>query len=407
MDTVTGPELAIALDRLGGIGVVGRFDAPAVQARTVQTITAAGARCIGVIGVKADTAERVERLIAAGAVGLHLTLRTPTRTRHRGDRSLQAPLARRALDRGNHRHLRGGHRPVRGRGQHGQSRHRGRLDLHHAHQHRRGRSSRSPPSWTWRGRAMRRFPDRYVIADGGAATRATSSRPSPPAPTPTWAAPSSPAPMRRRGDRRGRRRAVQALQRLHLARGEAAPTDEVRGAQARAVPPPRRGGGGDGAGQGADGRSRRRALRRHALRAQLCGAQRQSPSCTSEPSSSRSPALAISKASHTTSSCAPEACRGRRDRVERSSICAKSGFRYPIPRPRNAIPSPCRPSPRWGRCHLTSTPPSPFSSAKMNSANRQSWRGWPARPAPSLLPAMILAEIRRWPRRERSARGCA
>ena len=72
MDTVTGPEMAIAMDRLGGIGVVGRFDAPAVQARTVQTITDAGARCIGVIGVKEDTAERAERLIAAGAVGLHL-----------------------------------------------------------------------------------------------------------------------------------------------------------------------------------------------------------------------------------------------------------------------------------------------------------------------------------------------
>ena len=28
MDTVTGADMAIAMDRLGGIGVIGRFDAP-------------------------------------------------------------------------------------------------------------------------------------------------------------------------------------------------------------------------------------------------------------------------------------------------------------------------------------------------------------------------------------------
>src|SRR5215217_8843389 len=54
MDTVTGTEMAIAMDRVGALGAIGRFDAPEAQARTVQTVSDAGARCIGVIGVKDD-----------------------------------------------------------------------------------------------------------------------------------------------------------------------------------------------------------------------------------------------------------------------------------------------------------------------------------------------------------------
>lgn len=72
MDTVTGVEMAIAMDRLGGIGLIGRFDAPDDQAAKVRTVTAAGARCIGVVGVKDDALERAEKLLAAGSVALHL-----------------------------------------------------------------------------------------------------------------------------------------------------------------------------------------------------------------------------------------------------------------------------------------------------------------------------------------------
>jgi IMP dehydrogenase len=72
MDTVTGVEMAIAMDRLGGIGVIGRFDTPETQAETVAAVTNAGARCLGVIGVKDDALHRAELLIAAGAAGLHL-----------------------------------------------------------------------------------------------------------------------------------------------------------------------------------------------------------------------------------------------------------------------------------------------------------------------------------------------
>jgi IMP dehydrogenase len=72
MDTVTGVEMAIAIDRLGGIGAIGRFDSPNVQAQTVQAVTDAGARCLGVIGVKGDAMQRAELLIAAGVAALHL-----------------------------------------------------------------------------------------------------------------------------------------------------------------------------------------------------------------------------------------------------------------------------------------------------------------------------------------------
>ena len=106
MDTVTGVDMAIAMDRIGGIGVIGRFDAPEVQARTVQTVTEAGARCIGVIGVKDDA------LLSRRAVACGRFMRTalgrgpcPLRARHRGERSLQAALARCALDRGHDCHL--------------------------------------------------------------------------------------------------------------------------------------------------------------------------------------------------------------------------------------------------------------------------------------------------------------
>lgn len=72
MDTVTGVEMAVAMDRLGGIGLIGRFDAPAVQAAMVAAVVARGARCVGVIGVKDDYLRRSELLLAAGSSGLHL-----------------------------------------------------------------------------------------------------------------------------------------------------------------------------------------------------------------------------------------------------------------------------------------------------------------------------------------------
>jgi IMP dehydrogenase len=74
MDTVTGVDMAIAISRLGGIGLIGRFDTPDVQAEKIGRITQAGARCIGVIGVKGDELERAEKLVRAGSVALHLDI---------------------------------------------------------------------------------------------------------------------------------------------------------------------------------------------------------------------------------------------------------------------------------------------------------------------------------------------
>src|SRR5690606_18583518 len=74
MDTVTGVEMAIAIHKLGGIGLIGRFDTPEAQAEKISKITAAGAKCIGVIGVKEDQLDRAEKLLKAGSVALHLDI---------------------------------------------------------------------------------------------------------------------------------------------------------------------------------------------------------------------------------------------------------------------------------------------------------------------------------------------
>jgi IMP dehydrogenase len=74
MDTVTGVEMAVAMHTLGGIGLIGRFDSPEEQAAMVREIVGQGARCIGVIGVKGDELRRAELLLEAGSTGLHLDI---------------------------------------------------------------------------------------------------------------------------------------------------------------------------------------------------------------------------------------------------------------------------------------------------------------------------------------------
>ncbi|MBI2032442.1 MAG: guanosine monophosphate reductase [Candidatus Levybacteria bacterium] len=74
MDTVTGVEMAVALHSLGGIGLIGRFDLPDIQADKISTIKKRGAASIGVIGVKDDYMERAEKLIKAGSIALHLDI---------------------------------------------------------------------------------------------------------------------------------------------------------------------------------------------------------------------------------------------------------------------------------------------------------------------------------------------
>lgn len=74
MDTVTGVEMAVALYKLGGIGYIGRFDPPNVQADKIAKIKKEGAESIGVIGVKDDYLERSRMLLKAGSIALHLDI---------------------------------------------------------------------------------------------------------------------------------------------------------------------------------------------------------------------------------------------------------------------------------------------------------------------------------------------
>lgn len=67
MDTVTEARMAIALGRLGGIGVVHRFTTVEAQARMVREAKRAGVPVGASIGVRPAELERAERLAAAGA----------------------------------------------------------------------------------------------------------------------------------------------------------------------------------------------------------------------------------------------------------------------------------------------------------------------------------------------------
>ena len=66
MDTVTGARMAIALGRLGGMGVIHRNLSVDEQAAQVRECKAAGVRVGAAVGVSGDADERVAALVAAG-----------------------------------------------------------------------------------------------------------------------------------------------------------------------------------------------------------------------------------------------------------------------------------------------------------------------------------------------------
>ena len=66
MDTVTEGELAAALSRAGGIGVVHRFLTPEQQAAEVERVPD-GERVAAAVGIDEDHLARAERVLAAGA----------------------------------------------------------------------------------------------------------------------------------------------------------------------------------------------------------------------------------------------------------------------------------------------------------------------------------------------------
>ena len=74
MDTVTGVEMAIAMDKSGGIGFLPRFDSPEKQAAKVLKVKKAGAQVIAAIGLRDDYLKRAELQIKAGADGITLDI---------------------------------------------------------------------------------------------------------------------------------------------------------------------------------------------------------------------------------------------------------------------------------------------------------------------------------------------
>jgi IMP dehydrogenase len=66
MDTVTEADLAIALSRAGGLGVLHRFLTPGEQATQVEQVAAAGERVAAAVGIDEDYVERAGAVVEAG-----------------------------------------------------------------------------------------------------------------------------------------------------------------------------------------------------------------------------------------------------------------------------------------------------------------------------------------------------
>ncbi|KKS14779.1 MAG: GMP reductase [candidate division WWE3 bacterium GW2011_GWB1_41_6] len=67
MDTITGVEMAVAMGKLGGMGILPRFDTLDIQVANVKKVREAGVVAAAAVGVKNGYMERAEALIQAGA----------------------------------------------------------------------------------------------------------------------------------------------------------------------------------------------------------------------------------------------------------------------------------------------------------------------------------------------------
>lgn len=65
-DSITGVEMAIAMGKLGGFGVLPRFDRPEIQADKVAQVKKHGVLTAASVGIKKEESIRVEMLIKAG-----------------------------------------------------------------------------------------------------------------------------------------------------------------------------------------------------------------------------------------------------------------------------------------------------------------------------------------------------
>jgi IMP dehydrogenase len=67
MDTVTGVKMATAIGKLGGFGILPRFESVEMQANKVSRVKKAGVLTAAAIGVRDGYMERAEALVKAGA----------------------------------------------------------------------------------------------------------------------------------------------------------------------------------------------------------------------------------------------------------------------------------------------------------------------------------------------------
>ena len=74
MDTVTGVDMAIAMSKLGAIGFLPRFDTPEIEADKVSKVKKAGQKVVAAIGLRDDYLKRAEMQVKAGADGITLDI---------------------------------------------------------------------------------------------------------------------------------------------------------------------------------------------------------------------------------------------------------------------------------------------------------------------------------------------
>jgi len=67
METITGPDMAISMWSLGGIGALHRFQSIEQNVEDYKKVVSAGADCLVSIGVNEDARSRAEALFSAGA----------------------------------------------------------------------------------------------------------------------------------------------------------------------------------------------------------------------------------------------------------------------------------------------------------------------------------------------------
>lgn len=72
MDTVTGVEMAIAMGKLGGFGILPRFEAPELQTEKVAKVKKENIPVAAAVGVKEGFLEHAEMLVNAGATILNV-----------------------------------------------------------------------------------------------------------------------------------------------------------------------------------------------------------------------------------------------------------------------------------------------------------------------------------------------